>query len=68
MASLLIALLIFCLVVWLAYYIINNVLPEPMRKVATVILVVLVVIVLIGYVSQGGLGNFSMGRIGGPCR
>jgi hypothetical protein len=69
MAGLLISFLIFCLVVWLVWYIINNVLPEPFRHVATVIAVVVVVIILILWLSQGGLTGFSFGRgIGGPCR
>jgi len=68
MASLLISLLIFCLVVWLAWYIINNVLPEPFRHIATVIGVVIIVIILIVWLSNGGVSGFSLGRIGGPCR
>ena len=63
----LVSLLIFCLVVWLVYYIITNVLPEPMRHIATVIAVVLVCLILIVWLSQGGLTGLSLGRLG-PCR
>ena len=41
MIGLLIYLLIFALVVFAAFYIINNLIPEPFRKIASVIGVVL---------------------------
>jgi uncharacterized membrane protein (DUF373 family) len=40
---------VFCLIVWLLWYVINNVLPTEFHRVATVILVVLVVIALISF-------------------
>ena len=67
MVGLLISFLIFCLVVFLVWYIINNLLPEPFRKIATVIAVVLVCLILIVWLSQGGLAGMSLGRLG-PCR
>ena len=47
MVGLVIQLLIFCIFVFLVYYIINNVLPEPMRRIATVIAVVLFLLILL---------------------
>lgn len=47
MIGLLLYVLIACIVIGTLYYIINNLLPEPMRKMATVILVVVGAIFLI---------------------
>lgn len=44
--TLLIYLIIFCVVAWLAYYIVNNLAPEPMRAILNVVLVVIFVLVL----------------------
>lgn len=51
--GLLIALLVLCIVVAVAYWLITNLLPEPMRKFAIAIMLVLVVIILIGYLTGG---------------
>jgi hypothetical protein len=67
MVGLLIYLLIFALVVFAAFYIINNLIPEPFRKIASVIGVVLVCIVLIVFLMQYSGGGLAMGRLG-PCR
>jgi asparagine N-glycosylation enzyme membrane subunit Stt3 len=60
MVGLLIYLLVLCIVVALAYYIINSLLPEPIRKVATVILVVLATIVLIMLLLQLSSSDFHI--------
>lgn len=52
MAGLLIWLLVAALVVFAVFYIINNLVPEPFRKIATVIAVVVGIIILI-YFLQG---------------
>ena len=67
MIGLLIYLLIFALVVFAAFYIINNLIPEPFRKIASVIGVVLVVIVLIMFLMQYSGGSMALGHVG-PCR
>ena len=64
MAALLIWLLVAALVVFAVFYIINNLVPEPFRKIATVIAVVVGIIVLI-YFLQGLPGGGSL-RI--PCK
>lgn len=51
--TLLIALLVLCLVAAVAYWLITNLLPEPMRKFAIAILLVVMVIVLISYLTGG---------------
>lgn len=61
MVSLLIWLLIIGLVIFAAFYIINNLIPEPFQKIAKVIGVVLVVILLILFLSN--IGGVSMPRI-----
>ncbi len=62
MVGLVIQLLIFCIFVFLVWYIINNVLPEPMRRIATVIAVVLVLLVLLVWLSQGGIPSIGVVR------
>jgi len=47
MISLLIYLLVLCLVLWLFYYVINTLAPEPFRRVLNVVLMVVGVIILI---------------------
>jgi hypothetical protein len=47
MITLLIYLIVFCLLFWLFYYVINTLAPEPFRKVMNVILVVVGCIILI---------------------
>ena len=64
MAGLLIWLLIFCLVVFGVYYIINNVLPEPFRRIATVVAVIVLLIVLIYWLS-GMAGGAPVIRLHG---
>jgi len=59
MISLLIYVLCFCLAIGVIYYVINRLLPEPMRNIATVILVVIGTIILIGL-----LLNFSGSGVG----
>lgn len=54
--TLLIYLIIFCVVAWLAYYIVNNLAPEPFRRILNVVLVVVFVIVLC---------YFLLGLVGG---
>ena len=55
--SLLIALVVLCLVGYLFYWLISYLNPpEPIKKVAVVVLVVVLVIALLGYVAPlGGL-------------
>ena len=57
MVNLLIALVVICLVGYLFYWLINYLAPpEPIKKVAVVVLVVVLVIALLGYVAPlGGL-------------
>ena len=56
LTTLLIALLVLCIVCAVAYWLIQNLMPEPMRKFAIAILLVIVVIVLISYLT----GNLNM--------
>ena len=55
--TLAIYLLVLLLIGWLFYYLINNIAPEPFRKVLNVVLVVIFVIVvcyfLLGLVGSG---------------
>lgn len=44
--TILIYLIVLCLVAWLAYYIVNNLAPEPMRRILNVVLIVIFVIVI----------------------
>ena len=62
MGGLLLGLLIFALVVFAVFYIIQNLIPEPFKKIATVIAVVFVIIVLIVFLT-GGVGNVSMPHV-----
>jgi tetrahydromethanopterin S-methyltransferase subunit E len=59
LANLLIALLVICIVVAVAWYLINSLLPEPIRKYALAIMLVLVVIILLGYLT----GNVHVGSL-----
>lgn len=60
--SLVIYLLVILLIFWLFYYLINNLAPEPFRKVLNVILIVLGVIVLCYFLLSlvGGAPNLSL--------
>ena len=60
MVALLIWVLVACIVLGTLYYIINNLLPEPMRKIATVVLVVLAAIFLIWILLSFAPGSPSM--------
>lgn len=44
--ALVIYLIVFLLIFWLFYYIINNLAPEPFRRILNVVLIVIFVIVL----------------------
>ena len=72
MIMLIIWLIVICLVLWLAYYIINNLAPEPFRRVLNVILIVISVLVLIMFLlNYAGPMLASGGGLGGslrPCR
>lgn len=48
---LLITLIIFCVVCWLAYYIIQNLAPAPMQHILTAVLVVVAVLVILYYLA-----------------
>lgn len=63
MVALLIWLLIMALVIFAAFYIINNLVPEPFRRIASVIGVVIVVIVLIMFLMQFSGGNVGLPKI-----
>lgn len=54
--TLLIYLIIFCVVLWLFYYVIQNLAPEPFRRILTVVLVVVGVIFLL-YFLLGLVGQ-----------
>lgn len=54
-AGLLVGLLIFCLVIGAAYWLITNLLPAPVQKWAFAVLIVVVVILLISLLTGGGL-------------
>lgn len=56
--TLLIALLVLCIVIAAAYWIITNLLPAPFQKWAIAVLLVVCVIILVSYLT-GGL-NFSV--------
>ena len=66
MVAILIYTLVACIVLGALYYIINNLLPEPMRKVATVVLVVIAAIfliwILMSFVGSGGQ-SLNMPRV-----
>lgn len=49
--GLLIALLIFCCIAYLAYWIITKFFPEPMRVIALAVIGVVLLIVLLSYVG-----------------
>ena len=58
MIMLLVYLVVACILFGVAYYVINNIAPEPMRRWLTVILLVIGAIVicyvLLGFVGSGG--------------
>lgn len=54
--TLVIYLLVFLAVLWLFYYLINNLAPEPYRKILNIVLVVVFVLVLC---------YFLLGLVGG---
>ena len=65
MVAILIYVLIACIVLGVLYYIINNLLPEPMRRIATVVLVVIAAIFLIWILSSfvGGGASVNMPKM-----
>lgn len=63
MAALLIWLLVAGLVVFAVFYIINNLIPEPFRKIAIVIAVVIGIIILIMFLQGLQGGNLALPRI-----
>lgn len=54
--ALVIYLIVFLLIFWLFYYIINNLAPEPFRKILNVVLIVIFILVLC---------YFLLGLVGG---
>lgn len=64
MAALLIWLLVAGLVVFAVFYIINNLIPEPFRKIAIVIAVVIGIIILIMFLQGLGGGSLAFPRLG----
>ena len=62
MVALLIYVLVACIVLGVLYYIINNLVPEPLRKMANVVLVVVGVIFLIWILLSlvGGGSSISL--------
>jgi undecaprenyl pyrophosphate phosphatase UppP len=66
MVGLLVYVLIACIVLGLLYYIINNMVPEPLRKMATVVLVVIGGIFLIWILLQFAGGSPSFGLHDSP--
>ena len=69
MVAVLIYLLVFCLVFWLLYYIVNNLAPEPFRRVLNVVLLVVGVIALIFFLLDWVLPLLSSGSMNfGPHR
>ena len=59
MANLLIWLLVLCIVIGVAFWIINSFLPEPIRKWAIAVLVVLCAIFVIQFLVGGGMHSIS---------
>ena len=53
LTTLLIALLVLCIVIGAAYWIITNLLPAPFQKWAIAVLLVICVIVLVSYLTGG---------------
>lgn len=45
--TILIYLIIFCVVMWLLYYIVNSLAPEPFRRILNVVLVVIGVLIIL---------------------
>ena len=69
MVAVLIYLLVFCLVFWMLYYIVNNLAPEPFRRVLNVVLLVVGVIALIFFLLDWVLPLLSSGATSfGPHR
>ena len=64
---LIIWLIVLGLLVWLALYVIDTVVPEPIHKVARMVVIVLAVIIIILLLLQvvGGAGDLSLPKIGG---
>lgn len=60
--TLAIYLIVFLLIFWLFYYIINNLAPEPFRRILNVVLIVLFVLVLC-YFLLGLVGGGSSLRL-----
>jgi len=60
MASILIYLLVICIVIGVAYYLITTFLPEPARKWGIAILIVLIAILLINFLMTGGVGKLGI--------
>lgn len=64
MITILVYVLVLCIVMGLLYYIINNLVPEPLRKIANVILVVIGGIFLIWILLQvAGGSSVNMPRL-----
>lgn len=61
--TLVVYLLVFLLIFWLFYYLINNLAPEPFRRVLNVVLVVLFVIALCYFLlTLVGGGGLTIGK------
>lgn len=60
--TLAIYLIVFLLIFWLFYYIINNLAPEPFRRILNVVLIVIFVIVLCYFLLSlvGGAPNLRL--------
>lgn len=60
--ALAIYLIVFLLIFWLFYYIINNLAPEPFRRILNVVLIVIFVIVLCYFLLSmvGGAPNLRL--------
>lgn len=60
--SLAIYLIVFLLIFWLFYYIVNNLAPEPFRRILNVVLIVVFVIVLCYFLLSlvGGAPNLRL--------
>ena len=62
MIGILIYVLILVIVFWVLWYIVNNLVPEPLRRPATVVLIVLGAIALIYILLQFAGGIPSLGH------
>lgn len=60
MASILIYLLVICIVIGVAYYLITNFLPEPAKKWGVAILIVIIAILLINFLLTGGVARLGI--------